>query len=70
MGGKLLSGIKNMYVSLACVRVKMVRESVSKLKQGCVMSPWLFNMYMNVVIKEVKVGMGRMGVRFMEAERE
>ena len=42
-----------MYVnSLACVRVKGVR-------QGCIMSLWLFNVYIHIVMKEVKMGMGR-----------
>ena len=36
------------------------------VRQGCIMSPWLFNVYMNAVLKEAKMGMGRMGVRFME----
>ena len=30
------------------------------------MSPWLFIVYMNAVMKEVKMGMGRKGVRFQE----
>ena len=34
------------------------------------MSPWLFNVYMKQVMKDVKVGMGRKGVRFLEAGRE
>ena len=34
------------------------------------MSPWLFNGYMNGGMKEVKVGMGRRGVSFLEDERE
>ena len=33
------------------------------------MSPWLFNAYMDAVIKEVKMGMGRRGVRFQEKGR-
>ena len=32
------------------------------------MSPWLFNVYMDGVKKEVKMGMGRKEVRFMEEE--
>ena len=34
------------------------------------MSPWVFNVYMDGVIKEVKMGMGRRGVRFLEDGRE
>ena len=30
------------------------------------MSPWLFNVYMDSVTKEVKMGMGRRGVSFLE----
>ena len=52
MGGKLLSGIKSMYIdSSACVRVKegeseRVRTG-SGVKQGCMKSLWLFNEYMD-----------------------
>ena len=34
------------------------------------MTPWLFNVYMDAVMKEVKMGMGRSGVRFMEEGRK
>ena len=34
------------------------------------MSPWLFNVYMEGVMKEVKMGMGRRGVRYLEDVRE
>ena len=34
------------------------------------MSPWLFNVYMDEVMKELKMGMGRRGVRFLEDVRE
>ena len=34
------------------------------------MSPWLFNMHMDVEMKEVKIGMGRMGVIFLQEERD
>ena len=62
MGGKLLSGIKGMYVdSLPCVRVKGGDSECfridSGLRQGWIMSSWLFNVYMTVVMKEVKIGM-------------
>ena len=42
----------------------------SGARQGCIMSPWLFNVYMDAVMKEVKVGMRRRGVRFQEEGRE
>ena len=50
-----------------------MRASVSELKgvrQGCAMSLWLLNVHMDAVIKEVKVGIGRLGVRFQEEGRE
>ena len=34
------------------------------------MFPWVFNVYMNPVIKEVKMVMRRMGVRFLKEGRE
>ena len=35
-----------------------------------IMSPWLFIVYMDGGMKEVKMGMGRRGVRFVEDRRE
>ena len=34
------------------------------------MSPWLFNVYIDTVMKEVKMGMGRMRMRFLEEGKE
>ena len=34
------------------------------------MSPWFFNVYMDAVMKEVKMGMGRRRGRFLEEGRE
>ena len=34
------------------------------------MSRWLFNVYMDVVMKEVKMSMGRRGGKFLEDGRE
>ena len=31
----------------------------SVVRQGRIMSPWLFNVYMDAKMKEVKMGMGR-----------
>ena len=39
---------------------------MSGVRQGCIMSPWLFNVDMGRVIKEVKMGMGSRGMRFLE----
>ena len=53
-----------MYVnSSACVRVK--RGEIERFRidngviQGCIMSNWLFNVYMDGVMREVKMRMGR-----------
>ena len=58
IGGRPLRGVKSLYVSSkACVRVG---DEVSEwfpvrvgLRQGCVMSPWLFNLYIDGVVREV-----------------
>ena len=39
------------------------------VRQACIVSPWLFNLYMDAVMKEVKMGMGRRGVRFQDEGR-
>ena len=63
MGGKLLNGIKSLYVnSLDCVRVKWCESECFRIDSGvresCIM---FFNVYMDAVMKEVKMGMGRRG---------
>ena len=60
VGGKLLKARQSFYVdSRACVRVG---NDVSEwfpvnvgLRQGCVVSPWLFNVYMDGVVRDVNV---------------
>ena len=75
MGGKLLSGIKSMYVDSSGSVIMKGGQSEriridSRVRQGCIMSPLLFNVYIGGVMKEVKMGMGRRGVTFLEDERE
>lgn len=59
--GKLVRAVKSMYVNCQTY-VKVlggksnwftVEQSV---RQGCVMSPWLFNVYMDYMVREVKKG--------------
>ena len=58
----------------ACVRVKGGESQQfridSGVRQGCIMSPWVLNGYMDGVMKEVKMGMGRRGVSFLEDGRK
>ena len=75
VGGKLLYGIKNVYVSsVACIRVKGCESECfminSGVRQGCIMFSWLCNVYMDAEMNEIKMGMGRMGMRFLEEGRE
>ena len=49
-----------MYVyGLLCIRVKRGEQFRidSGVRQGCIMSPWLFNVYMDAAMKEVKMEM-------------
>ena len=76
IGGKVLRGIMSFYdEARACVRVgNKVSESFEVkmgLRQGCVMSPWLFNMYMDGVVREVYSRVDGMGVKMRgEGDRE
>ena len=56
IGGTLLNGIKGVHVnSVACVKVKGSESRCfrieSGVRQGCIMSPWFFNAYMDAVMK-------------------
>ena len=55
VGGKLLNGIKSMYVNgLACARIKGGESDCFKIdrgeRQGCIISLWLLNVYIDAVI--------------------
>ena len=71
IGGRLLRGVKSFYVgSKACVRVG---NEVSEwfpvrvgLRQGCVMSPWLFNLYMDAVVREVNARVLGRGLKLVD----
>ena len=57
---KILNGIKSMYSnSLACIRVKENEREYfrieSGVRQGCIMPHWLFSVYMDQVIKKMKM---------------
>ena len=72
---KLLNGIKSINVNiLACVRVKGCESECFRIDSGvrqvCILSPWLFNVYMDAVMKELKMGMERRRVGFQEEGRE
>ena len=70
-GLKLLK-VQSLYIdSWTCVRVG---NDVSRwfsvnvgLGQGCVMSPWLFNVYMDSVVREVNVGSLRKRLELLSA---
>ena len=71
IGGKVLRSIMSFYdEGKACVRVGGVVsdsfEVTVGLRQGCVMSPWMFNLYMDGVVREVNARVNGMGVKMRE----
>ena len=69
-----MSRIKSMYInSSVCNRVKGGESKQfridSEVRQGSIMSPWLLYIYMDGVMKEVKMEMGKRGVSFLEDGR-
>ena len=71
IGGRLLQGVMSFYVgSKACVRVG---NEVSEWfpvrvgpRQGCVMSPRLFNLYMDGVVREVNARVLGRGLKVVD----
>ncbi len=68
VGGQLLEGIRSFYGNAsASVRVNgELSDSFNievGVRQGCVMSPWLFNIYMDVCMREMKVRVRDIGAR-------
>ncbi len=60
VGESLMNGVKAFYMDAkACIRVNgETSESfrIQGVRQGCVMSPWLFNLYMDGVIRDKSKG--------------
>ena len=72
VGGELLKAVQNFYVdSRVCVRVGNDVSGCLKgnvgLRQGSVMSPWLFNVYMDGVVREVNVRVHEKGLELLSA---
>ena len=74
INGQLLKAVQSLYEkSEACVRVCREEgewfEVGVGLRQGCVMSPWLFNLFMDAVMKEVQEKAGDVGVTLWDERR-
>ena len=74
INSQLLKAMQSLYEkSEVCVRVCRV-EGVwfgvgVGLRQGWVMSPWLFNLFMDAVMKEVREKAGDVGVTLRDERR-
>ncbi len=68
VSGQLLKGIQAFYREAnACVRVggKFSESFAVELgvRQGCVMSPWLFNIFIDGCMKKIKCKVGNAGAK-------
>ncbi len=69
MEGKLLSAIKSFYeVASACVKTSGETSEHYEIK--VCLSPWLFNIYMDGVMREMKGKVGEVGVRMYAEGRK
>ncbi len=71
VGGKLLEGVRSFYENAkASVRVNgELSESFNVevgVRQGCMMSPWLFSIYMDGCIREIKFRVRDLGAGLTE----
>ena len=74
INGQLLKAVQSLYEkSEACVRVFREESEWFEvglgLRQGCVMSPWLFNLFMDALMKEVGEKAGDVGVTLWDERR-
>ena len=70
----MLKAVQSLYEkSEACVRACREEgesfEAGVGLRQGCVVSPWVFNLFMDAVMKEVREKAGDVGVTLRDERR-
>ncbi len=72
VGGKLLSLSmrRHPHVSKLVEKKSEHLETKVGLRQGCVMSPWLFNIYMDGVMRAMKGIVGEVRVRMYDEGRK
>ena len=74
INGQLLKAVQSLYTgSEACVRVCREESEWFEvgvgLRQGCVMSPWIFNLFMDRVMREVREKVDDVGATMWDARR-
>ncbi len=77
-GGKLFNAIKYFYEdATVCVKISgetsehfEIKEIKVGLRKGSVMSPWLFNIYMHGVMRDMKSKVGEVGIKMCAEGRK